>query len=258
MASQDRVVFSHPMMSTSLSVSVNPNQIEWSYGLNTANYPTYGGEVIQILSCYVDDMAIQGNVGTYAELEKIYNWFITYIQIATTGVTGSGKFNIDPVSMYYKARGWAFTIYPTGLPGFRYGRDVVSPEWMLSASVVDPAQDLQTAIIDDVTMKAINSEDGVQLFGKATADIGFSTSNPFSDPDAGLTKANKDKFIGGASVNNDVSKLADQFNKLIPSYLNGDFTDLTSDYSKPVLPSGVNKGTVDAKKTVTKGKAGKK
>jgi hypothetical protein len=61
----DNLIFEHPSAEGPLSVHVNPNQIEWSYGLNTANYPTYGGEVIQILSTFIDDMTVQGNVTTY-------------------------------------------------------------------------------------------------------------------------------------------------------------------------------------------------
>ena len=42
-----KLKFSHPKMDD-LFVPVKPNEISWSYGLNTANYSTYGGEVIQI------------------------------------------------------------------------------------------------------------------------------------------------------------------------------------------------------------------
>lgn len=230
------LLFTHPKMSNDLGVFVNPNQIEWSYGLNTKNYPTYGGEVIQILSAFIEDMTIQGNVETYRQIEDIYSWFITYSQIATTGI-GTGKFNIQPVQMYYAERGWHFQIYPTGAPGFKYGRDVVTPEWTLTASVVDPAMDLINVIVDQAAIEAATGEKGINLFGKATGEIGFEEHNPFSDPEGDEGKLgvrNRKKFLGGEKVKQGIEQLADHYNKLLPAYLEGNFEDLTGDYSKPV------------------------
>lgn len=247
----DQLIFTHPRISSSLKVQVNPNQIEWSYGLNTVNYPTYGGEVIQILSCYIDDMTITGNVKSYAKMEQIYRWFIDYIQLATQGLKGVGRFNVQPVSMFYKPRGWNFQIYPTRLPGFRYGRDVIAPEWTVQAAVVDPDQNLQEHIM---TQAEIQSAYGnLQLFGKATAEIGYESDDPFRTPD--VQNVDKDKKLKkGTTSRNDYGKLADWYNNLIPAYLNNDFDDLTADYSKPAFLSGVNKGTADAKKAVDKNK----
>lgn len=248
----DQLIFSHPAINGSLKVPINPNQIEWSYGLNTVNYPTYGGEVIQILSCFIDDMTVTGNVRTYRQMEDIYRWFIDYIQLATQGLKGAGKFNIHPVSMFYRPRGWNFQIYPTQMPGFRYGRDVVTPEWTMQAAVVDPDQNLQEKIMNRAQIQA--SYGDLQLFGKATANIGFEPDDPFRTPD--VQNANKDKKLKkGNTSRYDYGKLADWYNNLIPSYLDNNFDDLTADYSKPTFLKGVNKGTADAKKTVDKAKA---
>lgn len=247
------LIFTHPKMSSDLGVFVNPNQIEWSYGLNTANYPTYGGEVIQILSAFIEDMTIIGNVETYRKLEDIYSWFITYAQIATTGI-GTGKFNVQPVQMYYQERGWHFQIYPTGAPGFKYGRDVVAPEWTIKASVVDPAQDAINAIMDQAAIEAATNQSGFALFGKATGEIGFEEHNPFSDPEGNegdRGKKNREKFLGGEKVKQGIEALADNYNKLLPAYLEGNFEDLTGDYSKPVTKAAKE---VEKKIPVVKGK----
>lgn len=231
------LTFTHPKMNRPLGVYVNPDSIEWSYGLNTQNYPTYGGEVIQILSAFIEDMTITGTVETYSKMEDIYAWFITYIQIATTGV-GTGKFNVAPVQMYYQERGWQFQIYPTSMPGFRYGTEVVAPEWSISASVVDPAFDLVNAIMDQAAIEAASSRNGIQLFGKATGNIGFEEHDPFSDPEGGtgdLGKKNRLRFFGTEKQAKKQEDLADEYNKLLPAYLEGDFSDLTGDYSKPVV-----------------------
>lgn len=237
--------FTHPKMEQALNVNVAPNQIEWSYGLNVENFNTYGGEVVQILSAFIDDMSITGNVESYRQLEDIYSWFIIYAQIATTGYNGSGKFDVHPVQMYYNERGWHFQIYPTGAPGFKYGRDIVSPEWSLKAAVVDPAQAAINAIMDQAQIEAATGKlitsgalsQGSTIFGTATGEIGFEEKNPFSDPEGNegeLGKKNQKKYLHGEEVKGGIGELADAYNKLLPAYLEGDFEDLTSSYSKPV------------------------
>lgn len=243
----DNLVFKHPRMKTPLSVHVNPNQIEWNYGLNVANLPTYGGEVIQILSAYIDDMAIQGNVSTYAQMERIYKWFAEYIETATA----EGEYDVTPVGMFYKARGWHFKIYPKTLPGLRYGTEVVTPEWTMNAAVVDPDQShpLKQEIMTKAKIETLNQEHGFSLFGKATGNIGFELEDPFSDP-LGQTKANEKRLLNGTGIKGSFHALADRYNKLLPAYLEGNFEDLTADYSKPVVKGNLNEGTAKAKHAV--------
>lgn len=232
------LLFTHPSMEQNLSVEVAPNQIEWSYGLNVENFNTYGGEVIQILSAYIDDMTISGNVKTYRQLEDIYSWFIIYAQVATVGYNGSGKFNVEPVQMFYNERGWHFQIYPTGAPGFKYSAETITPEWNLKAAVVDPAQAAIDAIMDQAAIEAATGLTGEPaLFGIATGEIGFEEKNPFSNPEGDegeLGEKNQKKYLGGEKVKQGIENLADEYNKLLPAYLEGDFEDLTSSYSKPV------------------------
>lgn len=262
------VVFTHPDIDLpSLRVAVKPDSIFWSYGLNTANYPTYGGEVVQILSVYFDDLEITGMIQGYPELEKIYRWFIRYFQLATQGNSGRGSYNTDPVIMNYPERQWSFRLYPKSLPGFKYGRDVVVPQWKVVAAVDEPNAhspgSLSSLIISDTTQKFIESE-GIQLFGKATAEIGFNRTDPFS----GYTPQDYKK----GTVRDAYGKLADSYTKtFLPSYLTGDFKDLTADYSKPMFlrdalhpgealaeasdPITVNPGVAKAKKIADRTKS---
>ena len=225
---KSNLVFTHPKVPDPLRVYVNPNQIEWGYGLNVANFPTYGGEVVQILSSYVDDMTVQGDVETYRQMEEIYRWFINYIHLATVGEKGTGRYNVHPVSMYYSERQWQFNIYPIGMPGFRYGTEVVAPEWQLQAAVVDPAQGL----LHKITNKAASEED-LRLFGRATGNIGFEEHNPFSDPE-GIEGKRAEKILDKKPKQRGFKALADEYNKLLPAYIEGDFSDLVGNFSKPV------------------------
>lgn len=233
------LLFTHPNRKVGgpLRVSVRPNEIVWSYGLRTAKYPTYGGEVVQILSCYFDDMTISGNVGSYRELERIYKWFIEYIQLATQGERGAGSYDTRPVVMKYPERGWTFRIYPRALPGFKIGRDVVAPEWKMTAAVAEPDQQFKLKTLDHAQKKLVESEGDVKLFGKVTGDIGFEEGDPFRDPLAGGSKTAR-KRNRQEPFRNDYQKISDFYNNLIPSYLANDFDDLAADYSKPAYTAG--------------------
>lgn len=220
------VIFTHPtMVNNPLMVKVKPDQIVWSYQLNTKNYPTYGGEVVQILSMAVGDMTIQGTVGTYAEMEHIYSWFIGYMQNATQGRSKAVNYDTRPVIMEYPHRQWKFSIYPTKLPGFRYGKDVVAPTWQLQAAVSEYDDNFKDAMLNDLQFAGEAKAGGFEPFGTATAGIGFEENNPWSS----MTPEQED----AKETEEQVDKIVDYFSKLIPAYLEDDFSSLQPDYSKP-------------------------
>src|SRR5208282_3335255 len=70
-----------------LIVDTGADEISWGYALNVPKIPTYGGEVIQILSAYIEDMSISGMVRTYSKTEEIYSFFMEYFIIASQGAT---------------------------------------------------------------------------------------------------------------------------------------------------------------------------
>ena len=255
-------------MSSDLNVSVKPNSIEWSYKLNTANYSTYGGEVIQILSVYIDDLSIAGEVENYRQMENIFRWFTNYIQLATQGSTGHGSDGYDstPVTMVYPERDWQFKIVPMDLPSFKYGRDIVVPEWQMRAAVAEQewgvtrssTEELGAAILSTKGINSVVQSEGIDLFGKATINTSaaakgvdsafdYNPDDPFSGPvDEDGSPYSKGKLRGA------YNDLADKFNKLIPAYMTGDFHDLSADYSKPSFAGGrdddnsTNTGTKNA------------
>src|SRR5580658_5023480 len=124
------VIFRHEKVNNGrpLVVNTGADEVAWAYVLNTAKYPTYGGEVIQILSCYVDDMQIQGTVRTYKEAEDIYEFFISYYVIASQG-SGGTSFEQRPMIMEYPERQWTFFIQPLGTPTFTYSLETIAPKW---------------------------------------------------------------------------------------------------------------------------------
>jgi hypothetical protein len=239
---------------SSLTVDINPDQIEWGYGLNTQVIPTYGGEVIQILSAYIENMTVSGQVRTYGKAEEIFKWFVQRIEKATQ----PGQFRHQKgIKMIYKAREWEFRVLPLSIGPLKYGRDIVAPEWSVNFHVVQPDQDMLAKVIDSaeegLLADRLGLETGETIFGRATGNIGWEEDDPFRSPvevnaqgefkdEAYEKKYNRlyKAIIGGEDLPRySTSDLGDWFNNLIPSYLQGDFDDLTTDYSRPI-PGGQN------------------
>jgi hypothetical protein len=205
-----------------LTVETGANEIAWSYGLNTQTYPTYAGEVVQILSTYIDTLTITGEVRSYAKMEEIYRWFLFYIQDATQG--GRSE---EPVYMKYPHRGWTLTIQPIQLPGLRYGRDVVIPTWQMQAHVIDPDPEQAELTID----AAMNPE--MANFRTLTADIGFRQANPFSDPLGVLNEEEKKLGIDGPSrqqISDELDGIAKRLSDNLEEYTSQDFGSIFEMY----------------------------
>lgn len=206
------ISFSHPKLSSSLVVDVGIEDCSWGYGLNTQTFPTYGGEVVQILSVYADDLQLGGTVENYATAEKIYGWFLAYMEIATQGKSGDGSYNTEPVYVNYPTRNWTWHVYPESLPDFKYGREIVAPTWRMTAKVYEWDEE-----IAELTLEA--ARDGLD---RIPLGIGFNPDNPFSDPmgDRKTKKSDLEKYYEDST---------DKFAKLIPSYMKGDYDSLLGD-----------------------------
>lgn len=231
--------FTHPEIGV-LNVNTGADRIAWGYNLNTQTYPTYAGEVIQILSCFIDDLEVTGSVQTYQDMEQIYTYFLKYTQIATQGdprrtkpMKGRTSFNQEPMEFSYPHRGWQFQIMPIEVPGFRKARDQIHPEWRIKCHVVDDSgdvEDVKNLILEEAEVQAhVGSTD--KNFDGAFAlkgEITFVDENPFSDPNTkyGINfKQSGDDFI---------KSLGDHYATFLPSYLNGDFDAIFGDLgSKP-------------------------
>lgn len=217
------ISFHHPIVND-LIIDTGIDTIDWSYNLVTANFPTYQGEVVQILSVNIGDLTMAGTVSNYAKVEEIYRYFSHYMEQATQGIQGVA-YNQEPVMFNYPERGWYMPLMIKTAPGFRISRDVVAPQWRLTAHVVDHGKDLASLsklVVDHI----IHNKD--QDF-TLTGNIGFNANNPYSDVDAssGLTKTGTgfDRTTG-TNISDEIAK---GYNKFIPAYLSGDFTALTAD-----------------------------
>lgn len=242
------ISFSHKYAGT-LVIDTGVDVAEWAYGLNTANFPTYGGEVVQILSVYIDDLQLSGTVTTYKQLEAIFKFFTTYMISATQGNQpnpnpGESAYNLHPVYFSYPERNWNFKLYPKSTPGFMYDLETAAPRWQLISHIVDDSPDL--SVIKDgikgAATKSISvSQNGTLPSGRyvqdlnalsLTGNISPKSSDPNTDPFETFDQ-------GAQQENQDITKYVDYYSSLIPAYMRGDFVNLTTDIgSSPSLGKG--------------------
>lgn len=244
--------FSHPIIGD-LELSTGLDTAAWGYTLNTMTYPTYGGEVVQILSCQIDDLNLAGTFRTYREMESFYTYMMRYMQVASQGlrgprVPGKTAYNQEAMKFLYPERGWNFLIMPTSAPGFRRGTEVVTPTWQMQAHVIDHTGDveaLEDLIITENEIRSVVGADGsfsetFSLEGK----IGYDPDNPFSDP---FTDVPPD-FDLKKVMADEAEKIGDAYVQVIKQYLDKKFDAIMPDFSKPTQKT---EKKVDVAKSVT-------
>lgn len=235
------------------------NDIEWGYKLNTASFPTYGGEVIQILGSSVEVMNIQGDLKTYKDMTDVYSFFFEYFQIATQGKTGNAekgktRYNQKPMTFTYHERGWEFHIQPMSAPGFRIGREVVVPSWRISTHVEHfHGSDLKQEIANSAALSQrvdptgnYSADKSDYSFFSLKADTGYVEGSPFTDPFGSVDGAVTGKGNDASSV---IKKNSEFYKQLLPSYMAGDFENLLYGFSsKPAAGNGASETAEDSTK----------
>ncbi|HEY1644883.1 MAG TPA: hypothetical protein VGF75_00670, partial [Candidatus Saccharimonadales bacterium] len=242
-----------------LSIGIKPNQLSWQYQLNTQSYPTYAGEVVQILSAYIDNISIEGDVRTYVDMELIYRWFIAYMTIATQGVTGSPvlsnilRYDDDPITMNYPHRGWTLQIRPLSLPTLTYGTDVVVPNWQMEAAVVEDENMKLTQMMNSNLPALVTSQ-----LTKLDANFGNGVENPFNYWSGSYNQFDLNKFLNKASQKSiealdgtNSTQLTDWFHTLVNQYASGS-VDLTES-SIPFSRSYSKNPNIDISTTIAAG-----
>lgn len=94
-----------------LRFRTNPNEIWWSYSLNTAVEQTYGGRVVQILSTRIDDLVVKIDCGWggWPELTRVVNFLRTMMIEQRKDGGKTAVFN-------YTTRRWRMKVYALSVP----------------------------------------------------------------------------------------------------------------------------------------------
>jgi hypothetical protein len=231
----------HPKLKT-LVVDTGVNSIGWSYNLNTQAFPTYGGEVVQVLSTNIDVLTIQGDVRNYSEMENIYQWFIYYMQDATQGYKEQAGYSQEAIIMEYHERGWTLGIQPISLPALRYGLEVVVPTWQLEAHVLDPDPDMTELTVADIKD---GKDTGLVVFKDLSLEIGYHPNNLFSDP-LGIPNSAFEKNLLKENPNVDTKTalegIGKKLNETLNSYLQQDMGAVLEKYDAISAPATAKSG----------------
>jgi len=214
--SNSALYFSHPKVNggQALVIKTGADSVKWGYNLNVRRIPTYGGEVIQILSMFAQQMSVSGKTRNYKEQAEIYDYFREYLKVA--GGFGRGAKSFDrvstPITFSYPARGWSFDIIVTDLKNMRMALDVVAPEWGFTAEIVseNDRYELGNALLTG--MQAVLNSALIRNTNTKTGVIGYDPSNPFSAP------SSTDLGQLGTDIN-------ERLQQQIGSWATGDLTD---------------------------------
>lgn len=249
--SSTQLLFHHELVNggVPLIVTTGIDEVAWAYALNVATFPTYGGEVVQILSVYIDDLTIEGTVRTYAEAEAIYAFFMKYFIVATQGgeQADQDKYTQVPMIMEYGHRGWVFELQPKEAPGFTYATETVAPKWQLEAHVVDKTPDVKK--LQDLVTQELVGKEQFALKGIISPESGDPGQNPFIAPGTFFGE----KFVASTAKQaaEGASKIGDYYNSLLPSYRNDTF--FQSETAIGAKPNFGNEGEGNESKETIKG-----
>lgn len=87
----------------------DPSEISWGYSMNTSVQPTYGGQVIQLLSVSIDTLTVVAEVGKGGD--EYFNKIVTYLR----DLGEWQKDTNEPVTFLYAPRNINLKVYFKGI-----------------------------------------------------------------------------------------------------------------------------------------------
>lgn len=110
----------------------NPDSVIWAYNTNTNETFTKGGKVIQILSCFVDQFTVTGELGSggYEEMRKFEQAFVT-MALAQQQTGKSVRFSVP-------SRSWDFSVFLKTLPSIKFTRETTSVPYSITLVLETP------------------------------------------------------------------------------------------------------------------------
>lgn len=235
----------------SLALRMNPNEVSWTYNLNTETFDTYGGQVVQVLSVNIDTLTISGQLGKEGPF-GVYQVSGAQKDDRYEGPVPKGGFSTKYVDRQFDYQGETYPGLHAMVEFFReyfalvsQGGDPQNPgqfvqvpmicsydggpsdqgrQWKITPTAFP---DFRRALDNfapewRVQAQVIEADAGIVANQKSAAidrlqaAIGYKARNPFSDP---LASPGSDT----QTINN---LIASQFRALLPDFSQGELEDM--------------------------------
>lgn len=135
-----------------LRFRTNPNEIWWSYNLNTAVENTYGGRVVQILGANIEDLVVKVECGRggWPYLRQVVGFMRDMIN--------DQRAKADPGLFTYTTRNWRLKVWAASVP-FQDSVTATTREIELRFKVQEDVSGVQTSMSIASELKRL--QDGV-------------------------------------------------------------------------------------------------
>lgn len=153
----------------------DPNTVRWNYKLNTAVEQTYGGRVVQLLSCTIEDLTVTADAGLggwdYVYQAALFMRDMLFDQ-RNGGVHGVFE---------YAPRGWKLGVYAVNFP-FTDDVAAVRREYTLTFKVQEDISGVITTESLALELAALKDGIGYQHNEYNDPEFGMKVADPAADP----------------------------------------------------------------------------
>ena len=127
---------------------LNPSSAAWSYDLNTKSYDTYGGRVVQVLSCKITGFTISGYL-SQKHLTEATRWTeMEYFENAIRNIMEYHNINQKPVSFNFETMGWVNAkVYVQGYTNVSYDVATAAIQYTLTLFVDEGLDTVKDGIV---------------------------------------------------------------------------------------------------------------
>lgn len=149
---------------------INPSEASWTYRMNTASQDTYGGRVIQILSCRIEGMKVRGYITSRGTAENQWSRMEEFERKVRDIMEWHAE-NKKPLRFSFPALDWEGEVYLTGYSDVKYDMKTSAVSYTLTMEV-DSGFD---------TIKAHASSEGLDVIPDGVNWVRNEFNTPTSD-----------------------------------------------------------------------------
>lgn len=142
------------------TLDINPNEASWSYKLLTNSQDTYGGRVIQILSCRIESFTIKGYLSCKGTGKRQWAQMEAF-ESKVKNIMAYHANNKKPVSFRFDALDWSGDVYLTGYSNVEYNPKTSAVSYTLMFTVDSGFNAISQEVADSIKTSLGSIKNGV-------------------------------------------------------------------------------------------------